>query len=406
MSFPTGLLHIIQENIETVILRQPRYSQPEIVNPCVLKDKKMIGKYSYQADTVQAMLNYRRGIVFNATGAGKTACAAAFFETLKKPALFLTHQKELAKQTIESFEKSMTLPIGMLGSGIDDRQLITVGMVPTIAKRVKDKNKDIIEWLSSLEVVVVDEVHLSSANTYLTVLQKCYGASYRIGLSGTPLDRSTIDNIKVMSQLGPVITEVRNTQLIELKVSSKPEITMVPIPDLKLDDKYEKVYTSGIIENEYRNEMIVKIVRKLLAEKKSVLILVKRIKHGNILQKMLKESGIETAFCHGESSDEERDRELRAIREGESDILILSKIGQVGLDIPRLDSGIYCGAGKSVIEVLQSLGRYLRNPTGEENTIQFYDFYDENEKYLLEHSEKRKAIYERENFTVDIRGLD
>jgi superfamily II DNA or RNA helicase len=405
-SFQTGLLHIIQENIDKVILRQPKYSKPEKVNPCVLKDKKMIGKYSYQAESVQAMLEKRRGIVYNATGAGKTNMAAAFLETLKKPALFLTHQKELAKQTIESFEKSMSLSIGMFGSGTDERKLITVGMVPTIARRVKDKDRDVIDWLGTREIVIVDETHLSSADTYLKVLQKCYSASYRLGLSGTPLDRGTIDNLKVMAQLGPVITEVRNKELIALNVSSKPEITMLDIPSLGLDGKYEKVYTQGVVENEYRNRVAVKITKKLLDEGEKVLLIVKRIHHGEILQEMFRRNSVYTAFCHGGSSELERYTALSDIKSGKSRILILSGIGRVGLDLPDLTAGLKLDGGKSVIEVLQGLGRYLRNPTGKENVIKFYDFYDRNEKYLLEHSEKRKAIYEREGFSVDIGRLE
>lgn len=366
----------------------------------------MIGKYSYQAESVQAMLEKRRGIVYNATGAGKTACTAAFLETLKKPALFLTHQKELLKQTVESFEKSMTLPIGVLGSGEDDRRLVTVGMVPTIARRVKDNDRDIINWLKTREIVIVDETHLSSADTYLKVLQKCFGASYRLGLSGTPLDRGTIDNLKVMAQLGPVITEVRNSQLIELNVSSKPEITMIEIPSLGLDGKYENVYTQGIVQNEYRNQVAVKVTKQLLDEGEKVLLLVKRIEHGQILQKMFERDGVYTAFCYGGSSTQERDTALSNIKSGKSNILILSGIGRVGLDLPDLTAGLKLDGGKSVIEVLQGLGRYLRNPTGKENTIKFYDFYDRNEKYLEEHSEKRKEIYEREGFQVDIRRLD
>jgi superfamily II DNA or RNA helicase len=399
-SFPTGLLHLVQEAIPNILLRQTQYPTPVTVNPNILKDKSMTGKYAFQAITVQDMLNLRRGIVYNATGSGKSSMAAAYIETMKVPTLFLTHQTELAKQTLESFKKSITLPVGIYGGSVDNRSFVTIGMVPTISRRLKDKQ--VLEWLRTIKCVVVDETHLASADTFTRVLEACTNACYRFGLSGTPLDRSEIDNIKVKAQTGPVISEVRNKDLTAINVLSKPEITLVSIPALSLDGKYAEVYDTGIVNNVVRNRKIVNITKKLLKENKSVLLLVKRVAHGEILQQMLKTQGINTAFCYGESTEEERDKGIGDIKSGKSNILIMSKIGQCGLDVPRLDSGVYCGAGKSVIEVLQSLGRYLRNPNEGENIIQFYDFYDNTEKYLKAHSEKRKAIYEREGFTVKL----
>jgi superfamily II DNA or RNA helicase len=195
-----------------------------------------------------------------------------------------------------------------------------------------------------------------------------------------------------------VISEVRNSQLIELTVSSKPEITMLQIDMPALDGTYAEMYDTGIVQNEKRNKLAVKITEQLLKDNHRVLLLVKRVKHGEILKKMFRAKGIYTAFCYGESSEEERDKSIGDIRSGKSNILILSKIGQLGIDLPLLTAGVFLSGGKSTVEVLQSLGRYLRNPNEGENTILFYDFYDMEEKYLKGHSEIRKEIYAREGF--------
>lgn len=447
-SFQTGLLHIIQEHIPNVVVRQAKYPLIKDIDFCVLKDKKMTGKYSYQADSVLAMLNCRRGIIANATGSGKTVIAAAFLQILKKPTLFLTHQVELARQTKEAFEKSMSLPIGLFGAGIDDRKFVTVGMVPTLYSRVKNKDREVLSWLASREVLIVDECHLASSDSFLKVMRECKNAEYRLGLSATALDRDNLDNLKVKAQLGVVVYEIQNQELEELNVLSKPLITMVKIGQSEVEklmaaldteiasvyiqvkscgkskkekakktrltnqinklkkQKYAQGSVAGIVDNLSRNSAVVALTKKLLAENKKTLLLVKRIKHGEILQEMLKQEGIVTAFCSGRSSDLERDTALEAIKSGKSSILILSKIGQVGLDVPILDAGIYCGGGKSSIEVVQSLGRYLRNPEGVDNTIQFYDFYDEDSGYLLDHSQKRKGIYERKKFSVECCRLE
>ena len=397
-TFPTGLLHLVLKAIPSTKLRERKYPKHPPVDPYILRDKQMVGKYAYQAVAVNAMLEHRRGIVFNATGSGKTVTAAAFIQVLQKPTLFLLHQKELAKQTIESFKDSLTLPVGMFGSGNDDRQLVTVGMVPTIARRLKDSK--VLDWLATIEVVIQDEVHLASAKTFTKVLEACTNANYRIGLSGTPLDRSELDNIKVKAQIGDIITEVRSKDLIDINVLSKPAIRMIPINIPIIKGTYQEVYTQGIVENVKRNRKIVSVTRKLLKDNHTVLILVKRVNHGEILQKMLSGVGIVTAFCKGTSTEEERDSELSSIRNGKSKILILSKIGQTGLDIKSLTAGYYAGGGKSTVEVIQSLGRYLRITDDGINKVIMYDFYDKDGSYLEEHSEKRKEIYEREKFEV------
>ena len=399
-TFPTGLLHIVLEVIPGTVVRQTRDSEVFTLNPNVLKNKSMTGKYAYQYEAVQTMLDRKRGIVYQATNAGKNTISSAFIETLNKPTLFLVHQKELMKQTYETFTEQTSLPIGIIGSGIDNRKFVTVGMVPTISRRLN--NVEMLKWLSEIECVIVDECHLSGAKTFTKVLEACTGAKYRFGLSGTPLDRSEIDNISVMSQLGGIISEVRNQALIDLTVSSKPIITMYELPMTLNANNYPDAYMEGIVENVERNQIIVSLAQKLLTEKHTILILVKRVKHGTILKQMFSECGIEVAFCYGDSSDEEREVEISAIRNGTSNILILSKIGQVGLDIPSLSAGIRSGAGQSVIETLQGLGRYLRNPKEGENTVLMYDFMDLDGSYLEKHSERRKLAYEREQFEVTV----
>ena len=428
-SFSTGNLQLVIDAVPDVIIRKSRLPRPLKANPTILKTKHMKGKYAYQLKGVQAVLNKRRGILHFATNAGKTAIAASFIKTINKPTLFLVDKKELMLQASETFREETGLEVGVWGSGKDTRAFITVGMVQTIYRQLK--KKEARDWLANIEVVVIDETHGSGAKTFLKTLEQCTSASYRVGLSGTPLTKSNLENAKVKSQLGEVIARISNEDLIKLKVSAKPIVTMIKIDqkeavkvhkilsaeNTKIDKAekkikiYPKVYEAGIVENKLRNGIAVKLIRKLLTKQHTILILVKRVKHGTIIKEMLNKQGIKVAFCHGESTDEEREKEISAIKNRESNILILSKIGQIGLDIPYLSSGIYLTAGKSEVEVVQSIGRYLRLPEDGAKEILFYDFYDKDsysdrgyfvEGYLEKHSEIRKGYYEQEGFETTV----
>ena len=62
------------------------------------------------------------------------------------------------------------------------------------------------------------------------------------------------------------------------------------------------------------------------------------------------------------------------------------------------------GAGKSDVSTLQWIGRLLRNGTDDEEVL-FYDFFDTDNSYLIEHSEQRKRAYKNEKFEIrEFRG--
>ena len=82
------------------------------------------------------------------------------------------------------------------------------------------------------------------------------------------------------------------------------------------------------------------------------------------------------------------------MREGNTEVLIASKIFDQGIDIPELDALILAGSGKSSARALQRIGRVIRSYPGKRwaNVIEFWD----NAKYLESHSTARLKIYKSE----------
>jgi len=398
--FFTGLLHLLESSTNEIVVKKPLIEDlTYLARPDLLKTVRMDGKWSYQERTIREALEHQRGIWWLATGAGKTFIAGAVIEALRLPTLFLVPRLELMKQTADVFQRELSVPVGWLGGGEDVAGLVVVGIVNSIRNRSK---KD-PAYLPAFEMVIADECHLSSASSYVDILTQCVGADYRFGLSGTPLELDMIRNVRLTGMLGPVISHVSNKELIALGVNAKPIIHMHKVTQssgVATASDWASLYKANITENLHRNMVIVSVVRESFGEGLTTLVLVHSIKHGELLERMLNNVGVATQFCSGKSTKALRFDQVDGLREGRYKVLILSKIGEVGLDIPALDVVVRASGGKSTISTLQALGRGLRGKVGKPNVVYYHDFWDTLDKYGRRHSRQRVRDYEAEGFEV------
>jgi len=403
--FPAGLTSYVSGKLTDCDIQVNSYNFPDFsprVTPTLLKTKQMGGEYQYQQEAIIRVLKGGRGILHLATGAGKTYIAAAIASIIKQPALFIVPGIDLMYQTKEVFERETDLSVGLLGGGKDiiDADIV-IGVINTIYNRSKKKGK-YRDWLEQVYLVFADECHLASAKQYSSVLQKCTSAVFRIGLSGTPLEHGDIRNMKLIGTLGPVIDTVRNTQLIELGVSARPIVHIHKIERTNTEPqswKYPDIYDAHIVNNKYRNDKIVEIAKKGLDKGQTVIVLVQRIEHGESLYRLFKYTGVDAPFCYGDTDKQMRQDLLAHIKRNKGTILILSKIGEVGLDIPAIDVIIRGSGGKSSISTIQAIGRGLRKKENE-NVVYYHDFNDTLDEYTQEHSRLRIKDYKGEEFDI------
>ena len=147
------------------------------------------------------------------------------------------------------------------------------------------------------------------------------------------------------------------------------------------------MYDSHIINNEIRNKIIRKLCLKIFKEKGRVLILVKNLKHLEILQELIPGS----ITLEGKDSVERRSDVIDKFRSDNGSILIGTKILQTGIDIPEITHLINARGLKSEIATIQALGRALRIHESK-SEVHIYDFSDE-VPYLKEHSAARRRAY-------------
>ena len=299
-----------------------------------------------------------------------------------------------------------------MGAGVRDLKDINIISVPTIHKRIKDGDEEIIRLLETSPVLVVDECHHISAKTFEDCLQvsKAY---YRFGLSATPLLRDDVSNMMVRGLLGDVVATVSNQELIDSGVSAEPTVYLLPVyvPDFCVRSKrgapYETIYDEAIVFNNYRNEAIAKSAKHFLDKGKSVFTIVWRIDHGREVEKWMKQYGIECEFISGEGSTNQRNQQvLNSFKEKKLKCVISSSISDEGLDLPAMDVLIIGPGDKSSLKAIQRVGRGLRKKVGVPNVVTIVDFVDFTHRHLLNHARNRCSVYIKEGFKIYEVNLD
>lgn len=414
-----GLINIILQlypDIEVINRPKEELYEPIKIGYCI-RDKVL---REYQISAVNSVRNKRYGILNMATNSGKTITALACIREYlshkpNRKSLVLTHSQEIARQVYDVLKNLLgdEFMIGMIGLGKDFKPEadITVAMVKTLQSRSKTEEYSV--WLKSIGMCVIDECHHATASTFTSVLKLLTQAESLIGLTGTvPEDK--LGKLSLYSVIGSTISVVRNSQMIEEGVSVKPECILTLVSDPKLYEKgnltYQQAYSLGICLSKVRNNEIIQIVRDERKEDNQVLILCEHLEHSESLYSLLLEDDRKSSLgviesIHGSTDDNTRAEALRQFSEAKINVLIATSILDEGVDVSNIDAIIYARGGKSMRKLLQSLGRGLRAKEGK-TTVRLYDFIDNDNDYLADHSEERKKILKSEGFHVRVRNLD
>lgn len=266
--------------------------------------------------------------------------------------------------------------------------------------------------------VLSHNCHHASSNQYQTVMNSLPNARQRIGLSGSISQSDDVKWTALKSVISDKIFKISNKQMIDSGVSAKPYIQFIPIDEPKnLDEQvkdslpanldennqallvYQEAYRQGIIENDYRNMIIVQLLKKLYETDKTALVVVSSIEHGETLQSMLKTMKIPSAFLRGDVPMSDRQEIIDNIKAGKSKIVFGTSVVNEGMDIPSLKYLVYASAGKASTPVLQRVGRVLRK-SSDKDTALIFDFSDNMSKVLYKQSMERKMIYTKEGFQL------
>lgn len=383
--FPTGLLFLATGELKEADLPYEIVDiQPDIHTQLDL-DLAGYDLRDYQIESIQAALEYRRGILKLATNAGKTLVTAGIIKSTGSNAAVVVPSKPLLHQTADYYAKVLGLPIGKVGDGLEQMDApIVVSTMASFYKVAAYSEK------RPFNTLILDEVHHAKAKSIFEAA-KFLEAPIRIGVSGTPLTYSRLDDLNLMGTTGPLLYEITNADLIERGFSVKPIIVFHEIdrPEIPKKAAYNDAYDILIVHNRYRNSLIHEIV---VDSPGLTLILVERLEHvENLLQ------AIPGAIPATGSTDNQEI--LAGMRQGKYKAVVATNVFGEGVDVEGIDSIVLAGAGHSHIRLLQRIGRGLRFKEGKA-TVTIHDFIDSGSKYLLNQSEERLSTYDAEGFSV------
>lgn len=384
----------------------------------------------YQKEAVETLIKRSRGIIHGATAIGKSMILSNLIANTGVNTLVLAHSTGVFHQLINTFKKTLQIPIGMVGDGKCELKKVTVAMPQSLVTTVKvpkkrlvkgtwkvvNTNKQVIkpelaEFMVNVEALYVDESHHISCDTVQLVANSCVNAFYRIGVSATPYRADLLD-ILIESATGKVNYRYTASQGIRDGYISKPYIHLVdfkqsPYPRKKevIDEKtgeiktqpvkYMDLYTDRVIRNLKRNTLISTIAYNHFMKHESVLIIVRNIEHGENLYAQLKYLGETVRWVNGENNAAELQKVLKDLNDGTCRICIASGIFNEGVDVTGLNVCINTTACDSPVTAMQILGRTLRR-TDTKNKVDFYDIYDTGVRWLGEHAVNRENMYSTE----------
>lgn len=388
--FPTGFVPRVLEEVQissTVIDHLedlPNFTQVIPPTDITLRED--------QQRIVSQCLEYRRGLIESPTGSGKTVLAAALIHSIRVPTIFLCHTTTLVKNAHREFTRMglhPTIYAGTIGKEISD---LTVATIQSFKKAET--------YFSHFDMVIMDEAHhLSSPDTDYWKTLGLLPAPWRYGFTATvPSDLKHYLTMEGM--FGPIIGSLSLQEGIDRGILAQIKIKILKTPmdyDIKDLRKYQEVYEAGVIRRYARNRLIMEQVQQLAREGKTTLILVNKIAHGEILQRISRRFDLRSTFIQGKDGVEFREDLREDLQQKKIDCVIATTIWKEGVNIPSLDCIINAGGGKSEIATLQAIGRGLRT-TEEKKEVLLIDIFDPCHHYLIYHFAERFSIYSENNW--------
>ena len=366
--------------------------------------------YDYQEGAVKILKTKNNGILQAPCGSGKTQMGIALAIELGRKTLWLTHTRDLLKQSkdraAQYIDKSL---IGTITGGkINISEGITFATVQTLSKSTIDLSQYKYTW----DVVIVDECHrVAGTPTTLTMFSKVINslaAPRKYGLSAT-VDRRDGLIITTFSLLGKVAHLITDEAVSDKTM----DVTVQEIKTgIKMSDQY--LNTDGTLNyhalidyltgNVQRN----KIIASKIAENKdhSNIIMSDRLQHLKEMIECLKAEGIpedQIRMIDGSMTSKKakayRQQAIEDMITRKARFLFLSyNLGKEGLNIPVLDRLYFTIPKEDFIAVTQSVGRIQRKAEGKDSAI-CYDFVDDI-GYCKKTWKNRKTSYRKKRCKI------
>lgn len=376
---------------------------------------KIIKHHDYQQAATYIAAKHKRRVIISPTASGKSliiySIVRYLLDKIQGKILLLESKINLTKQILSDFEDYAEFQefnpseICHRISGGEEKNSHKKVYISTFQSIVKLDD----EYFKQFDAIIIDEVHEAKSKGFVSILEKCVNAEYRIGLTGT-LDGWEINELTIQGLLGKISKVATTHMLMERGDIAKLDIKFYELQypkeikkELKLET-YEDEY-EWLLSYKRRNHFILQLSNYLEG---NILILFDYIeKQGDVLYDLIvKNTTKKVYYVHGGVDVDERERIRKEVESNNNCIILASRVFVTGTNIKRINHIILALPQKSVVKLLQSIGRGLRLAEGKDSCVT-HDLCDnlikkKKENFTLKHGLKRLEIYNNQKFNYEI----
>lgn len=286
----------------------------------------------------------RRIMVQSPPRSGKTVCMAHIAKNATdkgKQVLFFSHRKEINEQVAETFIK-----------GGVDIHLVTIGTVGSIVRK--------LGRLPTPTLILVDEAHHIKASQYQKIL-KYYAQAMQLFFTGTPI---RLDGAGFHDLADDLVIGKSIQWLIDNGNISPFDYYSINLLDKSKLKKRQGEYTNqsideGLDTKTQHGDYLTHYER--LAKGKQAIVYCHSVDYAERVSKRFSKAGYQAAVVSGKTPKVERERAMRAFREGRVTIMVNVNLFTEGIDLPGVDVCIMLRPTASLSLYLQFAMRAL-NP--------------------------------------------
>lgn len=320
---------------------------------------------TYQEEFVssiwKSLCEYNRVLAVQATGGGKTICAA---ELIRKtieygPVLFLADAKELVHQGADKIAAYTGEFVGveMAKDHAELGDRIIVATTQSIGRRLEKYPKDYFK------LIIVDEAHRNTLGQMAANVLEHFDTAKVVGITATPF-RSDKKQLSEFYEAIP--TEIGLVRLIEEGFLSRITIKQVPLSvDLKevrnTGGDYNAADLGEAIEPHLREAA--KILAEHAAERRTVAFL-PLIATSKMFADICNEEGLKAVHVDGVDRTE-----LDTFRSGEANVICNASLLTTGWDEPSVDCVFVLRPTRSQVLYSQMVGRGTRIFEGKDDML-------------------------------------
>ncbi|TCI37635.1 restriction endonuclease subunit R [Exiguobacterium sp. SH4S7] len=365
----------------------PVYIEDDTITPNTVQDAALKALRETMEEGRQ------KAMLVLATGLGKTYLSAFFARQFKR-VLFIAHQKEILLQAEDSYKKvSAEWKTGLLLGG-DSRDVQSADVLFASIQTLASKHRMQQFAPDQFDLIIVDEFHHSAAPSYHRVLD-FFEPKFLLGLTATP-DRLDGGDVYALCD-DNVAYQMHFTEAIE-------ESYLTPFHYVGIYDEIDYSQIRLINGRRYdQDELLAEQLKESVAQKifeawqmhhqTRALGFCSSVAQAEYLADYFRLQGVQAVALHSQTEYDRADV-IKQLKQGHLDIIFAVNLFNEGVDIPEIDTLLFCRPTESLTVFTQQIGRGLRLLSGKTHCtiIDLIGNYKNIDKKLALLTTKRQPI--------------